>query len=168
MIYPLFHQINKFLLSHMAFSIRDNIAPKYSYIVEQVKKELIPAQEWNILNIEEAESLGFQRWDEDDNLMLIPLHLYYAIPEGLKLTTISGREFEFTRENGDQESRCGCLAYGLNLEAAQTSLVYDPNYPDLIYIKNELGMLMLHGQYIEHEAWCEELVEYPFKGESQK
>jgi hypothetical protein len=74
--------------------------------------------DWSHLTVEEARELRFQKWSDDEeepqNLWLIPLWLYPAIPKEITLTSISG---EKVVNDGklDSDARFGCLAYGLIL-----------------------------------------------------
>ena len=87
---------------------------------EQTKQELasigLSKEDLLGLTIEEASLIGFTQWTEDDpSLYLIPAWLYPALPVGLQVIDIYGEESEFSPETHDDESRYGCLAYGINL-----------------------------------------------------
>ena len=87
---------------------------------EQTKQELasvgLTAEDILALTTTEASLIGFTLWSEDDpNSYLIPAWLYPALPVGLQVTGILGKESEFSPETHDSESRYGCLAYGVNL-----------------------------------------------------
>ena len=87
---------------------------------EQTKQELasvgLSKEDLLGLTIEEASLIGFTQWSEDDpSLYLIPAWLYPALPVGLQVIDIYGEESEFSPETHDDESRYGCLAYGINL-----------------------------------------------------
>ena len=87
---------------------------------EQTKQELasigLTAEDILALTTAEASLIGFTQWSEDDpSLYLIPAWLYPALPVGLQVIGISGEGSEFSPETHDNESRYGCLAYGVNL-----------------------------------------------------
>ena len=87
---------------------------------DKAKRELasvgLTAEDILGLTIDEASLIGFTQWSEDDpSLYLIPAWLYPALPVGLQVICISGKESEFSPETHDSESRYGCLAYGINL-----------------------------------------------------
>ena len=65
------------------------------------------------LTREEAVELRFCKWDEDDDLYLFPLWLVPLIPDGLMVTSISGKEFPFDSKTTDTDIRFGCVAFGL-------------------------------------------------------
>lgn len=66
------------------------------------------------LTKKEALELGFGLWD--DNLYLIPLYLLPIIPLGTELRSINGRTVKYNGLNVDNEVRCGCIAWGINIE----------------------------------------------------
>ena len=87
---------------------------------EQTKQELasvgLTAEDILALTTAEASLIGFTIWSEDSpSLYLIPAWLYPALPVGLQVTGILGKESEFSPQTHDSESRYGCLAYGINL-----------------------------------------------------
>ena len=50
---------------------------------------------------------------EDEEIYLIPGEWYNSIPEGFQITTISGRIETFQKGITDNDTRFGCLAYGI-------------------------------------------------------
>lgn len=62
---------------------------------------------------EEAESLGFQRWSKDSNLMLIPMWLLPALNQDIQVECISG-DIKKVSEI-DNDNRRGLLAYGVQI-----------------------------------------------------
>ena len=87
---------------------------------EQTKQELasVGLSKEDLLGLTTAEAslIGFTQWSEDSpSLYLIPSWLYPALPVGLQVIDIYGEESEFSPETHDDESRYGCLAYGINL-----------------------------------------------------
>ena len=71
---------------------------------------------FNDLTTEEARELRFCKWQENDNLYLIPIWLYPLIPVGLELTSISGEKIVFDGNNIGDDIRFDCIAYGIELE----------------------------------------------------
>ncbi len=61
--------------------------------------------------------LGFGQWSEPEKgkgtLMLIPGDLFKSIPEGFPLYSISGKPEKFSSKKTDNDTRFGCLAYGV-------------------------------------------------------
>lgn len=112
-----FEQLNRYLLSLMGGLILYEEAPDREKVVNQLNKYEIPAEEWEKLLIPTAKLLGFQLWEEDNNLMLIPGYLYQFIPAGLDLYCISGEKVAYeSYKDLDNDCRFGCLAYGLYME----------------------------------------------------
>jgi hypothetical protein len=62
---------------------------------------------------EQLASIGFCRWEEETNLMLIPGNCYGLIPKGFEVTTISGKTEKFVFGKTDNDIRFGCLPYGI-------------------------------------------------------
>ena len=91
--------------------------PNYEFIKGQFDQYEIPSEEWLNLDMATANLLGFQRWEEDSNLMLIPGYLYQFIPAGLELYSISGEKEQYqSYDDLDNDTRYGCLAYGIYIE----------------------------------------------------
>lgn len=61
---------------------------------------------------EELFELGFGTWD-NNGLMLIPLYLYDAIPDGTVLKSIMGETAVKGTDEIDLDVRFGCIAYGI-------------------------------------------------------
>jgi len=65
------------------------------------------------LTREEAVELRFCKWDEESDLYLFPLWMVPLIPDGLIVTSISGKTFPFDSKTTDTDTRFGCVAFGL-------------------------------------------------------
>ena len=79
-------------------------------------KELSKHIDWSNLTREEALELRFGMWDEDmPNLYLLPLYLLPILPIGTELTTISGDKIVYNGTNVDDDTRFGCIAYGIEI-----------------------------------------------------
>lgn len=71
--------------------------------------------EWRNLELETGEQLharGLRPWD-GEGLWLFPAEWFDAIPEGLAIHFVDGREGNFLREVTDGDQRFGCLAFGV-------------------------------------------------------
>ena len=68
------------------------------------------------ITISEARELRFGKWEDNNDLWLIPIWLYPLIPIGLELKSISGEKVIFNGNNIDKDIRFGCLAYGIELK----------------------------------------------------
>ena len=79
-------------------------------------KELSRHIDWSNLTREEALELRFGMWDEDmPNLYLLPLYLLPILPIGTELTTINGDKIVYDGTNVDDDTRFGCIAYGIEI-----------------------------------------------------
>ncbi|QJI10834.1 hypothetical protein GuL6_183 [Buttiauxella phage vB_ButM_GuL6] len=67
----------------------------------------------NDLTLEEMKNLGFRKWSDDLEIMLIPLYLLPYLKEGVRVTSISGDEYFFFQESADNDHRGGLLAFGV-------------------------------------------------------
>lgn len=65
---------------------------------------------------EDAIMLGFKRWDKESDLYLIPLYLLPVIPVGAELTCIDREKTIYDGTNIDNDSRFGCIAWGIIIE----------------------------------------------------
>ena len=84
--------------------------------VDDINKQLLQIGKPNIslLNYEHLQALGFGLWDEDSDLMLLPLWVVPFI-EPVVLTSINGKDVQFRDiyNNKDFDIRHGCIAYGI-------------------------------------------------------
>ena len=67
----------------------------------------------NGFTVEQLKALGFGLWDEESNLYLMPQWLLPFLPDEIKLGSISGGEEICKRDEIYNDSRFGCLAYGV-------------------------------------------------------
>jgi hypothetical protein len=69
------------------------------------------------LSPETLKAIGCCLWDEPNEkgevLWLLPGEWYDRIPEGFPLTCIDGKTEPFKRGETDDDTRYGCLAYGI-------------------------------------------------------
>ncbi len=78
-------------------------------------KEALKKIDWNKLienPVHFLRSLGFTRWDDDTDILLLPVWIWDAVPEGTALYSISGNEYK----KGDIinfDTRFGVIAYGI-------------------------------------------------------
>ena len=66
----------------------------------------------NEMTRKELEKLEFGKWDEEGNLMLIPIWIYPYLADNLKTTSINGSKHT-TKAELDTDNRIGLLAYGV-------------------------------------------------------
>lgn len=67
------------------------------------------------LSKEELNILGFEKWEEERDLYLIPLWAFDLIPDGTELESIGGDKVIKGKDEIDLDVRFGCIAYGLKL-----------------------------------------------------
>lgn len=65
------------------------------------------------LTIDEMKTLGFRRWSDDSDLMLIPLWLVDFMKHGIEVECIDGVRYYFD-ETTDRDHRYGCIAFGVH------------------------------------------------------
>lgn len=78
-------------------------------------------------SLKELQTLGFSWWDEEETLLLIPLHAYRLIADGTVLHSIDGGSYIKGKDEIDLDHRFGMLAYGFmfdrkDLKLAMTDL----------------------------------------------
>lgn len=64
------------------------------------------------LSVAEFRAKGFGLWSATSKLCLFPGEWYPHIPQGFPVTDIFGNEGTFSKAK-DNETRMGCLAYGI-------------------------------------------------------
>ena len=68
----------------------------------------------NEMTKEQLLDLGFQKWDEDSGLMLIPLYIYPFLKDEIMCGSISDICSRLIKTSEiDLDHRFGCLAYGV-------------------------------------------------------
>lgn len=77
--------------------------------LEEIKKHI----DFFKLTKEEAVELRFGKWTDESDLYLIPIWLLPIIPIGIELTAIDGEKVVYDGKNVDDDTRMGCLAYGI-------------------------------------------------------
>lgn len=84
--------------------------------LDEFNKEIINYIDLNNLTQEEAKELGFKKYSEDKpNLWLIPLYLTPLLQEGFKVISIDGEEKIIGKDYIDDDSRYGCISYGIEI-----------------------------------------------------
>lgn len=70
-------------------------------------------------NAEELAEFGFRPWTRigDKDLWTIPIYMLDFIPEGITVTSISGKTEPFVRADADDDNRFGLLSFGFLLDA---------------------------------------------------
>lgn len=68
------------------------------------------------LSLEQLKGMGFCKWEETTNLYLIPGEWFDKIPEGLPVVSIFGKEELFSKDTHDDDTRFGCLSYGIIID----------------------------------------------------
>lgn len=91
--------------------IADVVKENAPRLLEHIKQNL----DWNDIDEETCRILGFSKWEDNDNVWLIPTYLYSIIPIGLKVVTIFGNEAVFNSHN-DDDSRLGVLPFGIKVK----------------------------------------------------
>lgn len=89
---------------------REEIRSSTMDFLSELRKHI----DFSNLTKKEALELGFGLWD--NNLYLIPLYLLPIIPLGTELTCIDGTTIKYNGLNVDDDVRCGCIAWGINVE----------------------------------------------------
>lgn len=67
----------------------------------------------SLLTLDEMNILGFGRWSEESELMLIPFYLFPFLAEGFTAFNFDGKPFVFKRDEADNDHRYGALAFGV-------------------------------------------------------
>lgn len=88
---------------------RKEIKEAEQKFVDEIKKHI----DWDNLTEEDCKELRFVRWDKESGIYLIPLYLFPIIPIGFKVYCIDGREIVNDGTNLDNDTRFGCIAYGV-------------------------------------------------------
>ena len=87
-----------------------NTQEMYEKIKIQVKESFPDLMD---LPKEDLNALGFKSWDEEMDIVLIPLWAFDLIPDGTELTCIDGNKKIKGKTEIDLDVRFGCIAYGI-------------------------------------------------------
>ena len=111
-------------LQNLLCSICGQIYSYENWSDEFCRQEINEAFSYNIENYyidpyklsrEELISIGFSKWDEDGDLLLIPLWVYPFLEDGIKLTCIDDTKAIKGKDEIDLDIRCSCIAYGVEI-----------------------------------------------------
>ena len=68
----------------------------------------------NEMTVDQLDNLGFQKWDDESGLMLIPLYVYPILKDEFMCGSISDKEACLMKTSDiDTDNRFGYLAYGV-------------------------------------------------------
>ena len=90
---------------------RKEIRESTEAFANELKKHI----DFSKLTREEAVALRFGKWDDESDLYLIPLYLLPIVPIGTELTCINGEKVVYDGTNIDNDTRFGCIAWGINI-----------------------------------------------------
>lgn len=65
------------------------------------------------LSREELIEMGCRHWSYQSSLVLFPSEWYSHIPEGFEVVTITNKVTKFKPNATDNDTRFGCLAFGI-------------------------------------------------------
>jgi len=65
------------------------------------------------MSADQMRELGFERWEDDNPMMLIPLWLFPFLKDEFETDSIDGETGLMRKDDMDVDSRFGCLAYGV-------------------------------------------------------
>lgn len=88
----------------------DFIAADYIQTMEQIKEVIGDITK---LSIADLKVLGFEKWEEESDLYLVPLWIFNILPHGLVLTSIDGVERVKGKDEIDLTTRFGCIGWGI-------------------------------------------------------
>lgn len=81
---------------------------------------------------EELLYLGFHKWDNESNILLVPIWAFDLLADGTELTSISGKSVIKGQDSIDLDVRFGCISYGIDISGRKPDLKYyeahDPYY----------------------------------------
>ena len=78
------------------------------------KSEYFRKVDPNEMTVDQLDNLGFQMWDDESRLMLIPLYVYPFLTDEFMCGSISDKEACLMKTSDiDTDNRFGCLAYGV-------------------------------------------------------
>jgi hypothetical protein len=66
-----------------------------------------------ILDLSSREPPPYELLDVDEDILLFPSELYNIIPDKFSVTGLSGESYPFEKGVTDDDTRFGCLAYGV-------------------------------------------------------
>jgi hypothetical protein len=88
----------------------DNVADQIANVVNGNPAEFTGSM---IFELSSKESRPMELLKEDEDIILFPGGWYDIIPDGFKCTGIHGQEEIFVKGESDDDTRFGCLAYGI-------------------------------------------------------
>lgn len=86
----------------------EDVEEEISYLTKKLKDGKLTIQEYEKKVEEQRNTIGVR---------LIPLYLLPILPEGTKLYSIFGEEIIYDGNNINNDTRFGCLAYGIKIKS---------------------------------------------------
>lgn len=80
---------------------------------EALYKELPKHIKLDKLTRKEMQELQFGRWDDESELMLVPLWLVPLVPDDIEVYGIGGGKMTAAEAKKDLDVRFGCVAWGI-------------------------------------------------------
>lgn len=98
------------------------IASELTKAREKIIKD-VGSIDFHLLSADELKSVGFNLWDEESNILLVPLWAYDLLPVGQEMQCISGESIVVKDgyKNSDSvhyidnDIRFGCISYGFKI-----------------------------------------------------
>jgi hypothetical protein len=100
------HYMKEWTYGNISEKVLEN---KFESILRELKKIIV----FNELTEDELMEIGFKRWSEDSDLLLIPNWYYDFLEKGMVIYGIDGETAQ-VGDDIDRDTRFGVLAYGIN------------------------------------------------------
>lgn len=92
----------------------------YSEVMEtyhSIKDQLAEMIDFTKLSKDELVKLGFKKWNENSESLLVPLWAFDLLEDGTELVCINGSKAIKGKDDIDLDVRFGCIAYGLHVNS---------------------------------------------------
>lgn len=78
-----------------------------------INDEIVKADGSILIDLSTEEPVPLSFLEEDEDIILFPGEWYDLIPDGFKCTSLNGKSYTFRKGISNNDTRFGCLAYGL-------------------------------------------------------
>lgn len=107
---------------------------RYEQFQEVIKEE---NPDFFNMTVNELEDYGFIRFSSKSNLMLIPLYLMDSFKNGTELICIDGTKKIVGKDYIDDDTRMGCIAYGIYPKVLEGLIKETADVPDMEEAEDE-------------------------------